>query len=77
MKASLKKPALPVRRMIFFAASCYCPITNLEHGGYGLEWEFNGYDNYQRMHGIGMRRQGKKDGSPDGNTVGGTKKNVG
>ncbi len=43
-----------------FAASCYCPITNLEHGDMAYEWEFNGYDNYQRMHGIRDEKTGKR-----------------
>ncbi len=29
-----------------FAASCYCPITNLEHGDMAYEWEFCGLDAY-------------------------------
>lgn len=29
-----------------FAASCYCPITNLEHGDMAYEWEFCGLDRY-------------------------------
>ena len=43
-----------------FAASCYCPITNLEHGDMAYEWEFNGYDNYQRMHGIRDEKTGER-----------------
>lgn len=29
-----------------FAASCYCPITNLEHADMAYEWEFCGQDDY-------------------------------
>lgn len=33
-----------------FAASCYCPITNLEHGDMAYEWQFSGIYDYHRMH---------------------------
>ncbi len=29
-----------------FAASCYCPITNLNHADMAYEWEFNGQNDY-------------------------------
>lgn len=29
-----------------FAASCYCPITDLDHGDMAYEWEFCGLDRY-------------------------------
>lgn len=32
-----------------FAASCYCPITNLENADMAYEWEFNGLNDYHRM----------------------------
>ena len=32
-----------------FAASCYCPITNLEHADMAYEWEFYGVNDYHRM----------------------------
>ncbi|MCI2049293.1 MAG: alpha/beta hydrolase [Lachnospiraceae bacterium] len=32
-----------------FAASCYCPITNLDHADMAYEWEFAGLDDYHRM----------------------------
>lgn len=32
-----------------FAASCYCPITNLDHADMAYEWEFQGVDDYHRM----------------------------
>lgn len=32
-----------------FAASCYCPIHNLEHADMAYEWQFNGEDTYYRM----------------------------
>ncbi|WP_308554883.1 subtype B tannase [uncultured Lactobacillus sp.] len=31
-----------------FAASCYCPIHNLEHADSAYEWEFNGINNWKR-----------------------------
>lgn len=31
-----------------FAASCYCPITNLEHADMAYEWEFGGETEYHR-----------------------------
>ena len=33
-----------------FAASCYCPITNLDHADMAYEWEFEGLNEYHRMH---------------------------
>lgn len=33
-----------------FAASCYCPITNLDHADMAYEWEFSGVYDYHRMH---------------------------
>ena len=33
-----------------FAASCYCPITNLDHADMAYEWEFQGVNDYHRMH---------------------------
>jgi len=32
-----------------FAASCYCPITNLDHADMAYEWEFLGENKYYRM----------------------------
>jgi len=32
-----------------FAASCYCPITNLDHADMAYEWEFYGRNDYHRM----------------------------
>lgn len=32
-----------------YAASCYCPITNLEHADEAYEWEFSGINDYQRI----------------------------
>lgn len=32
-----------------FAASVYCPITDLEHADMAYEWEFNGLNQYERM----------------------------
>lgn len=31
------------------AASCYCPITNLDHADMAYEWEFSGLDAYHRV----------------------------
>lgn len=31
-----------------FAASCYCPITNLDHADMAYEWEFAGIADYYR-----------------------------
>lgn len=33
-----------------FAASCYCPITNLDHADMAYEWEFQGVHDYHRKH---------------------------
>lgn len=33
-----------------FAASCYCPITNLDHADMAYEWEFAGVYDYHRKH---------------------------
>lgn len=33
-----------------FAASCYCPITNLEHADMAYEWQFQGVYDFHRMH---------------------------
>lgn len=35
-----------------FAASCYCPITNLDHADMAYEWEFNGLNDYYGKFGI-------------------------
>lgn len=32
-----------------WAVSSYCPITNLEHADMAYEWQFNGYNDYQKM----------------------------
>ncbi len=32
-----------------FAASCYCPIINLDHGDSAYEWQFKGVNDYHRM----------------------------
>jgi hypothetical protein len=32
-----------------FAASCYCPIINLEHADMAYEWQFNGINDYKHM----------------------------
>lgn len=33
-----------------FAASCYCPITNLDHADAAYEWQFQGVNCYRRKH---------------------------
>lgn len=33
-----------------FAASCYCPITNLDHADMAYEWQFAGVYDYHRRH---------------------------
>ncbi|MEI6287319.1 MAG: subtype B tannase [Bacillota bacterium] len=32
-----------------YAASCYCPITNLDNADIAYEWYFNGINNFSRM----------------------------
>lgn len=32
-----------------FAASCYCPIINLDHADMAYEWQFQGVNDYHRM----------------------------
>lgn len=36
-----------------FASSCYCPITNLEHGDMAYEWEFCGINHWDGRNGKG------------------------
>lgn len=33
-----------------FAASCYCPITNLDHADAAYEWQFLGVNTFRRKH---------------------------
>lgn len=33
-----------------YAASCYCPITDLEHADMAYEWQFRGVHRYHRKH---------------------------
>ncbi len=44
-----------------FAASCYCPITNLDHADMAYEWEFNGLNDY---HGVRMEEPGPGEHEP-------------
>lgn len=37
-----------------FAASCYCPITNLDHADAAYEWQFHGLNNYNSWMGKGV-----------------------
>lgn len=46
----LKEIGAADERDDIFAASCYCPITNLEHADIAYEWEFEGLNDYYRSH---------------------------
>lgn len=43
-----------------FAASCYCPITNLDHADMAYEWEFCGLNEYHRMKFCPPKEEGGK-----------------
>ncbi len=43
-----------------FAASCYCPITNLDHADMAYEWEFQGIYDYHRMQYIPPQKEGEE-----------------
>ena len=43
-----------------FAASCYCPITNLEHADMAYEWEFGGHNAFRRMRPLEEIRTGRR-----------------
>lgn len=45
----LKEIGAADERDDIFAASCYCPITNLDHADMAYEWEFYGLNDYHRM----------------------------
>lgn len=45
----LKKLGAAEERDDIFAASCYCPITNLDHADMAYEWEFCGLWDYHRV----------------------------
>lgn len=47
-----------------FAASCYCPITNLDHADMAYEWEFSGVYDYHRMH-MKLDEGGRPDFTPE------------
>lgn len=47
-EAKLKRMGAANARDDIFAASCYCPITNLDHGDMAYEWEFGGQNDYHR-----------------------------
>ncbi|WP_278554123.1 subtype B tannase [Companilactobacillus farciminis] len=34
---------------VIFAASCYCPIHNLEHADSAYEWQFNGFNDWSKL----------------------------
>ncbi len=42
-----------------WAASCYCPITNLDHADMAYEWEFCGLNDYHRMHFLPPKAEGE------------------
>lgn len=47
-----------------YAASCYCPITNLDHADMAYEWEFCGIDDYHRIS-FRMEEDGQMTKAPD------------
>ncbi len=47
-----------------FAASCYCPITNLDHADMAYEWEFLGVNDFHRMS-MKMDEGGRPDFTPE------------
>lgn len=47
--ADLKALGAAKTRDDVFAVSAYCPIINLEHADMAYEWQFNGFNDYQRM----------------------------
>ena len=51
--ADLKATGAAEGRDDIFAASCYCPITNLEHADAAYEWLFNSVTTYQGRGGSG------------------------
>ena len=51
-----------------FAASCYCPITNLEHADMAYEWEFSGVYDYHRMN-MNMGEGGRPQFTPEDGTL--------
>jgi hypothetical protein len=55
----LKEIGAAEERDDIFAASCYCPITNLDHADMAYEWEFHGHEDYHRM------KFEMKDGKPN------------
>lgn len=46
----LKAMGAAKERDDIFAASCYCPITNLDHADMAYEWEFEGLNEYHKLH---------------------------
>lgn len=51
-----------------FAASCYCPITNLDHADMAYEWEFCGENDYHRAK-IDMTEGGRPQFTPVDGTM--------
>lgn len=51
-----------------FAASCYCPITNLDHADMAYEWQFRGIYDYHRMH-MQMEEGGRPSFTPEDGTM--------
>lgn len=53
-EAYLKEMGAAKSSDAIYAASCYCPITNLDHADMAYEWEFTGVREYR-----GWKRQGE------------------
>ena len=49
-EAYLKALGAADAREEVFAASCYCPVTDLEHADLAYEWQFAGLPDFHRMH---------------------------
>ncbi|HAH63301.1 MAG TPA: alpha/beta hydrolase [Treponema sp.] len=45
----LRETGAAEERDDIFAASCYCPITNLDHADTAYEWEFSGINDFHSM----------------------------
>lgn len=43
-----------MRRMIYLAAQCYCPIIDLDHADLAYEWLFRGETHYMGMPFVGF-----------------------
>ncbi len=47
-----------------FAASCYCPITNLDHADAAYEWQFDGVEDFNRLN-FSMDEGGRPSFTPE------------